>query len=167
MISAFTTSPSSSCPTSMPTTSTDWPARVPALPQSGESSATPSDEGSPENNASIAMLVETAGLRILLTGDLEPESQRAVVASGADLRADVLKVPHHGSAQQDPTFIAASHARLAVISAGQNNDYGHPAPRTLDLLTHQGMQIARTDTTGTISLQSLNNHLSLTTHQTP
>ena len=85
-----------------------WPARVPALPPPGTSSATSTDEGSPENNASIAMMVEVSGLRILLTGDLEPESQRAILATGADLRADVLKVPHHGSAQQDPAFIAAA-----------------------------------------------------------
>ena len=149
------------------TWTTLWPAKVPALPESGKSSATPTDEGSPENNASIAMMVETSGLRILLTGDLEPESQRAVVASGADLRADVLKVPHHGSAQQDPTFLAATHARLAVISAGQDNDYGHPAPRTLDLLTRQGMKIARTDTAGSVSLSTPDNQLALTTHPTP
>ncbi|WP_405057295.1 ComEC/Rec2 family competence protein [Kribbella sp. NBC_01505] len=142
-----------------------WPARVPALPSSGTSSATPTDEGSPENNASITMMVETAGLRILLTGDLEPESQRAILASGADLRADVLKVPHHGSAQQDPAFIAAAQARLALISAGQDNDYGHPAPRTLDLLSHQATRTATTSTAGPLTLTNPDNHLSLTTHQ--
>jgi competence protein ComEC len=139
-----------------------WPARVPALPQSGKSSATTTDEGSPENNASIAMMVEVSGLKLLMTGDLEPESQRAVVATGVDLRADVLKVPHHGSGQQDPTFIAASQARLAVISAGIDNDYGHPAPRTLELLTRQGMQIARTDTSGSVAILKTDDHLSLT-----
>lgn len=143
-----------------------WPARVPASPQSGQSSATPTDEGSPENNASIAMMVEVSGLRLLLTGDLEPESQRAVLATGVDLRADVLKVPHHGSAQQDPTFIQSTGAKLALISAGIDNDYGHPAPRTLDLLTHAGMTVARTDTQGSLAVQSTNHHLSLATHST-
>ncbi|MEV8372808.1 ComEC/Rec2 family competence protein [Kribbella sp. NPDC056861] len=138
-----------------------WPARVPAL--AGGSSTPSSDEGSPENNASIAMMTEVSGLRLLLTGDLEPESQRAILATGADLRADVLKVPHHGSGRQDPKFIAATKARLAVISAGLNNDYGHPAPRTLDLLHHQGMKIARTDTSGSIALQTPDNRLVLTT----
>jgi competence protein ComEC len=111
-------------------------------------------------------MTEVAGLRLLLTGDLEPESQRAVLATGADLRADVLKVPHHGSGQQDPAFIAATKARLAIISAGINNDYGHPAPRTLDLLTHQGMKIARTDTSGSIALLAPDHQLSITTRQT-
>ncbi|TDW94668.1 competence protein ComEC [Kribbella pratensis] len=141
-----------------------WPAKVPALPPPGTSSATSTDEGSPENNASIAMMVELDGLRILLTGDLEPESQRAVVATGVDLRADVLKVPHHGSAQQDPGFIAAANARLALISAGRDNDYGHPAPRTLDLLSHDAVRTATTNVSGPLVVTNTNNHLALTTH---
>lgn len=144
-----------------------WPARVPAPPPPGTSSATSTDEGSPENNASIAMMVELSGLRILLTGDLEPESQRAILAAGDDLHADVLKVPHHGSAQQDPTFIAATNARLALISAGRNNDYGHPAPRTLDLLSHQSTRTATTNTTGTLTVTNPDNHLTLTTDSQP
>ena len=98
------------------------------------------------------MMVEVSGLRMLLTGDLEPESQRAILATGADLRADVLKVPHHGSSKQEQTFIAATGARLAVISVGIDNDYGHPAPRTLELLSRQGMAVARTDTAGSIAI---------------
>ncbi|HET6294130.1 MAG TPA: ComEC/Rec2 family competence protein [Kribbella sp.] len=151
------------------TWTTLWPAKVPALPQSAGSTpavsapprrsaattapaASPTEEGSPENNASIAMMVEVSGLRMLLTGDLEPESQRAIVASGADLRADVLKVPHHGSGNQEQAFIAATGARLAVISVGIDNDYGHPAPRTLELLSRQGMAVARTDTAGSVAI---------------
>ncbi|MFF0270302.1 ComEC/Rec2 family competence protein [Kribbella sp. NPDC004536] len=140
-----------------------WPAKVPALPPAGTSSATSTDEGSPENNASIAMMVEVSGLRILLTGDLEPESQRAVLATGVDLRADVLKVPHHGSAQQDPAFIAAADARLAVISAGRNNDYGHPAPRTLELLSHDTVRTATTNISGTLVVTNTDKRLALTT----
>jgi competence protein ComEC len=145
------------------TWTTLWPARVPALPPPGVSSATSTDEGSPENNASITMMVELSGLRILLTGDLEPESQRAILATGADLRADILKVPHHGSAQQDPAFIAATNARLALISAGRDNDYGHPAPRTLTLLSHQSTRTVTTPTNGSLTITNPNNHLTLTT----
>ena len=123
-----------------------WPARVPDLSGPG------TEEGSPENNASVTMLVEVAGLRMLLTGDLEPESQRRVLASGADLRADVLKVPHHGSGRQEEAFVRATGARLALVSAGIDNDYGHPAPRTLDLLTRLGMTVARTDTGGSVAV---------------
>lgn len=139
-----------------------WPARVPALPTSaGGPSGSAGDEGSPENNASIAMMAEVAGLRLLLTGDLEPEAQRAVVASGVDLRADVLKVAHHGSGQQDPAFVAATEARLAVISVGVDNDYGHPAPRTLDLLTRAGMGVGRTDTGGSVAVVNTDGRLAV------
>ncbi len=136
-----------------------WPARVPAPP--GESGV--SEEGSPENNASVTMLVDAAGLRLLLTGDLEPESQRRVVASGTDLRVDVLKVPHHGSGRQDEAFVRATGARLALVSAGIDNDYGHPAPRTLDLLTRLGMTVARTDTGGSVAVVRTASGLGLAT----
>ena len=86
------------------------------------------------------------------------------MATGADLRADVLKVPHHGSAQQDPTFIAAANARLALISAGRDNDYGHPAPRTLELLSHTATRTATTNVSGPLVVTNTNNHLALTTH---
>ncbi|WP_233712219.1 ComEC/Rec2 family competence protein [Kribbella turkmenica] len=142
-----------------------WPARVPALPPDGRSGAPSTGEGSPENNASITLMAEASGLRILLTGDLEPESQRAILATGVDLRADVLKVPHHGSAQQDPAFIAATGARLAVISAGRDNDYGHPAPRTLELLSHQSTRTVTTSTTGALSITNSGDRLSITTNQ--
>ena len=126
-----------------------WPARVPAISGSGSSI---DSEGSPENNSSIAMLLETHGVRILLTGDLEPEAQRAVLAAGSDIHADILKVPHHGSANQDERFLKTTGARLALVSAGIDNDYGHPAPSTITLLQHLGMTIARTDTGGAIAV---------------
>jgi competence protein ComEC len=109
------------------------------------------------------MLVVSSGVRILMTGDLEPESQRAVLAAGSDLRADVLKVPHHGSANQDETFLRSTGAKLAVVSAGIDNDYGHPAPKTLDLLRHLGMTVARTDTGGSIAVVRTPTGLALTT----
>ncbi|WP_432948383.1 ComEC/Rec2 family competence protein [Kribbella sp. CA-253562] len=142
------------------TWTTLWPAQVPSLPTNPD--ATGDDESSPENNASIVMLAETTGLRILLTGDLEPEAQRSVLAAHPDLRTDILKVPHHGSARQDPTFFTTAQPRLALISAGPDNDYGHPAPRTLDLLTRTGTTIRRTDTSGAIAITTENNTLSTT-----
>ena len=113
------------------------------------------------------MMVEASGLRMLLTGDLEPESQRAILATGADLRADVLKVPHHGSSKQEQAFIAATDARLALISVGIDNDYGHPAPRTLELLAREGMTVARTDTAGSIAIVRTGDRLALATRGSP
>jgi len=70
----------------------------------------------------------------------------------ADLAADVLKVPHHGSAYQDEAFLDAVDARVAVISVGQDNSYGHPAPALVERLRTLGMQVRRTDTDGAIAV---------------
>jgi competence protein ComEC len=112
----------------------------------------PPTEGSPPNNASIVLLVEVAGVRMLLTGDVEPPAQAALVASDRVPQVDVLKVPHHGSRFQDEEFLAAASARVAVVSAGEDNPYGHPAPELLDALTAAGVLVARTDTDGTVAV---------------
>ena len=83
---------------------------------------------------------------------MEPPGQQALLASGGSLRADVLKLPHHGSARQDPAFFAATGARLAIASAGASNDYGHPAPRTLRLAESLGMTVLRTDQHGAVAV---------------
>ena len=85
--------------------------------------------GSPPNDASIVMLVRVHGVRLLLTGDIEPPAQQALLNSGVDLHADVLKVPHHGSAFQDPDFISAVGARLALVSVGGRQRLRPPSLR--------------------------------------
>jgi competence protein ComEC len=107
-------------------------------------------DGSVPNNASIVMRVETHGFTLLLAGDAEPEEEDAIVGSGADLRADVVKVSHHGSGRQTPDFYAQTGAAVALISVGADNDYGHPAPETMDLLESLGMRVYRTDLNGTV-----------------
>jgi len=116
-----------------------------SLPPSG-------DDSSDENNASLVLLVRSMGLRLLLTGDVEPEAQQALLRSGVDLRADVLKVPHHGSRYQEPGFLRAVGAEVAVVSAGADNDYGHPADETLRLLLRSGTPTRRTDLEGDIAV---------------
>jgi competence protein ComEC len=123
------------------------------------------DESSKQNDSSLVIMVKTAGLRLLLTGDVEPPGQQAILSAGADLRADVLKIPHHGSAHQDPAFIAASHARLAIASAGVDNDYGHPAPRTVQLVRSLGMTLLRTDQNGSIAVRLRHDRLAAVTQR--
>jgi competence protein ComEC len=89
---------------------------------------------------------------VLLTGDLGAEAEARLVAGGIDLRADVLKVPHHGSGDADPEFLAASGARLALISVGADNTYGHPTGRLLGWLAQAGMQVRRTDREGDLAV---------------
>lgn len=112
------------------------------------------EEGSGPNNSSVVLQVTVATrdgpVRLLLTGDIEPPSQAAILAAHPDLAADVLKVPHHGSAHQDPDLFAAVHPRVAVISVGKGNTYGHPAPRTVALASGAGARVFRTDDDGQV-----------------
>lgn len=111
------------------------------------------DSGADVNDSSVVLSVRAGGVTLLLTGDVETPSQQALLAWGPDvLRSDVLKVPHHGSADQDPEFLRAVDPRLAVVSVGADNDYGHPAPDTLGLLADSGAVIARTDDSGDIAV---------------
>jgi len=110
------------------------------------------EEGSTANNASVVLLVVTEGVRILLAGDIEPEAQQLMSRAVAQLRVDVLKVPHHGSRYQDSEFLSGLGAGLAVISVGQDNDYGHPAPETIQMLQKAGMLVRRTDQDGDIAV---------------
>ena len=104
------------------------------------------------NNSSVVLRLEVAGLRVLLTGDVEPAAQRDLLDSGQDLRADVLKVPHHGSNHQLPAFLDAVGARAVVTSVGADNSYGHPARATLDRLTATGARSLRTDADGDVAV---------------
>ncbi|WP_210574520.1 ComEC/Rec2 family competence protein [Streptomyces sp. GESEQ-4] len=107
------------------------------------------------NDASVSLLVRSAGLRLLLLGDLEPPSQQALLRSPAGAwlgGVDVLKVAHHGSAYQDPELIRRVAPRLALISCGRDNPYGHPAPGTVAALRAQGAVVLRTDEDGALAV---------------
>lgn len=111
------------------------------------------------NNTSVVLRATVAGVRILLPGDAEVEAQDDLLSTGADLRADILKVPHHGSAYSDPAFLHAAQADLALISAGVDNDYGHPSPLLLAELARLGVPVARTDQQGDIAVVSQDGRL--------
>lgn len=108
--------------------------------------------GSAANDASLVLLAQARGHRVLLTGDVEPAGQRALARRLGGLRVDVLKVPHHGSRHQDTPWLAGLGARVAVVSAGADNDYGHPAPETLALFADAGAAVLRTDLEGDVAV---------------
>lgn len=123
------------------------------------SNAEPGDNGGEsamENDSSVIGVINRAGLKVMLAGDAEPGGQSLALRmknlNGLDLSADVLKLPHHGSSKQDLEFIKAVGADIALVSAGENNEYGHPASKTLRLVQSLGMSIWRTDTQGSIAL---------------
>ncbi len=104
------------------------------------------------NDLSMVVRASQRGVRVLFTGDLGADAERRLVADGVDLRADVLKVPHHGSADADPGFLAASGARVALVSVGADNSYGHPTDRLLDWLAGDRMRVYRTDRDGDLAV---------------
>lgn len=106
--------------------------------------------GSVPNNASTVLLVRTSGVSLLLTGDVEPEAQRALLVRARPGPVDVLKVAHHGSAHQSEELLADVRPRVAMVSAGEDNDYGHPSPDTLAVLRRAGAVVGRTDRDGTL-----------------
>jgi len=109
--------------------------------------------GSTPNQASVVLLAQVDDLSVLLTGDVEPAAQRALLATpGVDLDVDVLKVPHHGSDDQHPPFLQATSPAVALVTVGDANSYGHPAQPTLDLLASLGAVVARTDLSGDIAV---------------
>ncbi len=107
------------------------------------------------NDASVTLLVRIAGLTLLLMGDLEPPAQRALLRSPAAAAlppVDVLKVAHHGSAYQDPVLLRRVAPRLALISCGEDNPYGHPSARTVAELRAGGAAVLRTDRDGALAV---------------
>ncbi|WP_405581417.1 ComEC/Rec2 family competence protein [Streptomyces sp. NBC_01190] len=105
------------------------------------------------NDASVALLVHAAGLTLLLMGDLEPDIQDRLLTENPGLpRVDVLKVAHHGSSYQDPALFARVRPRLALISVGAGNPYGHPSARTVITLRALGAVVLRTDRDGPIAI---------------
>lgn len=109
--------------------------------------------GSTPNQASVVVRAEIAGLSVLLTGDIEPAAQHALLAEpGVDVDVDVLKVPHHGSPDQHPAFLAATSPAVALVTVGEENTYGHPSAETLGMLASLGAVVARTDTDGAVAV---------------
>jgi competence protein ComEC len=130
-----------------------WPPAPPAGTPPGADAAAAGLPDDGPNDASVALLVRTGGLSLALLGDLEPPAQQLLLDATPDLpRVDVVKVAHHGSAYQDPALLARLRPRLALVSVGAGNPYGHPAPRTLALLRALGAAVLRTDLDGAIAV---------------
>lgn len=150
--SVVTTAARHHIPVSVPTLGevyTVGPLRLTVLGPVSRLDGTRSDP----NNNSLIMMATEAGVRMLLTGDAEIEEQTQVLATvgpGA-LRADVLKMPHHGSAYQDPAFLAAADPAAVLVSVGAANVYGLPSVPTLVRLAIAGARVLRTDLDGDLA----------------
>jgi competence protein ComEC len=100
------------------------------------------------NDGSIVVRVTAAGVSVMFSGDIEAIAQADI----GPLPADILKVPHHGSATSDLKWVTASTAAVAVISVGVN-DFGHPSPEVIATLEAAGAVVYRTDRDGTVTFR--------------
>jgi beta-lactamase superfamily II metal-dependent hydrolase len=118
------------------------------------------------NNYSVVTKVECGDVSFLLTGDAEKLSEKEMIASGADLHADVLKLGHHGSSTSSTAaFLKAVDPSYVVISCGVNNDYGHPHRETMKKLELLGCPVYRTDEMGTVVAYTDGTTLSFSTER--
>jgi competence protein ComEC len=105
------------------------------------------------NDASLVLKLAWGQVSFLLAGDVEVSGEEALLASGADLRASVLKVAHHGSlTSTSPALVRAVQPAVGVVSVGEENTFGHPSSAVLDRLG--GSLILRTDRHGTVRLST-------------
>nr|WP_082518797.1 ComEC/Rec2 family competence protein [Leifsonia sp. Leaf336] len=105
------------------------------------------------NAGSLVVRTEGDGLRALFLGDLGETEQDALRARGAE-PVDVVKVAHHGSADQSPRLYHDLRAHLGLVSVGADNGYGHPTRRALSMLQDVGTAAARTDRSGMLLVSS-------------
>ena len=111
--------------------------------------------GLSDNDASVVARLSYGELSVLLTGDAGEAAEAAMARSGRPLASVVLKAGHHGAATSSGNaFLRAVAPQFVVISAGADNNYGHPAPEMLQRAVEIGATILRTDEMGTIEVES-------------
>jgi competence protein ComEC len=120
---------------------------------------------SAQNNDSLVLRLRYGNRTVLLAGDAEKQAEKVMLAenSAEVMRADILKVGHHGSKNSTTLeFLTAVHPGVAVISAGEDNPYGHPNQELLERLQQAGVRILRTDRDGAVHVLTDGNRLEIT-----
>jgi competence protein ComEC len=118
------------------------------------------------NNYSIVMQVVYGNITFLFMGDAGLDSETDMLSKGYSLNSDVIKIGHHGSSSStSDKLLKAVNPRYAVISSGQDNDYGHPHKETLSKLNSAGVIIYRTDLNGDITFSANGTNLIVKTER--
>ncbi|WP_379834861.1 DNA internalization-related competence protein ComEC/Rec2 [Fictibacillus halophilus] len=126
----------------------------------------PSEKNTSSNNRSVVLWVKLYDTSFLLTGDIEKEAEHEIINNFSQLKADVLKVAHHGSGTSTTEqFLELAAPEFAVISSGRNNIYGHPAKDVITRLKEKKVTIYRTDKNGDIIFEAAKRGLKITTVQ--
>ncbi len=132
-------------------------------PPSGNGTQAAGLTSSKINNLSLVLRIECPPFSVLLTGDIEKEAEREMAALGERLRSTLVKVPHHGSRGSiQNEFIHAVSPKIALISAGAGNPYGHPADEVIAAYESLGGRLFRTDRDGAILVQADHRSLRVT-----
>jgi len=107
------------------------------------------------NANSVVARLTFGSFAALFAGDAEAPTEAWLLDSGATLQASVLKVAHHGSRYASGArFLQAVGPRIAIVSVGRQNSYGHPAPETIDRLARAGASVYRTDVDGDVTIET-------------
>ncbi len=116
-----------------------WPADISAVTK-------------PSNDDSLVMALDDGVINFLLPGDIEKKVENELVAEGAPLKAEFLKVPHHGSkTSSTDAFVAAVAPKFAVVSVGDGNQFGHPVDSVVERYAAAGVRFLRTDRDGEVT----------------
>jgi competence protein ComEC len=116
------------------------------------------------NNDSVVLRLVYGSVAVLLTGDIEQAAENALVESGVNLRADVLKVPHHGSkTSSTEAFIDAVQPRCVVISVGERSRFGHPHAAVVNRYVERGVRLLQTGRDGTVTVETDGRSFEVTT----
>lgn len=118
-----------------------------------------------DNDNSVVLKMMYKGLSFLFTGDLSFEGEKDLIDE-CDIRSDVLKIAHHGSATStSEEFLKKVDPKIAVISVGENNSFGHPSSRVLKLLEENKVKVFRTDIHGAVNFKIKGNNVRIYTQQ--
>lgn len=114
------------------------------------------------NDDSVVLRIQFGGHSILLTGDIEKAAERSLLASQQELKADVVKVPHHGSrtSSTDP-FVLATKPTFAIVSVGRQSMFGHPHKEVVERWQANGATLLTTGNCGTITVATDGKDLTL------
>jgi competence protein ComEC len=120
------------------------------------------------NDASLVLRLVDGQVRFLLAGDIEKRTEEKLVEENAPVGADFLKSPHHGSkTSSTEPFLAAVAPRVASVSVGEANPFGHPSESVLERYGERGVQLLRTDRDGAITASTDGTTLSVRTFAGP
>lgn len=107
------------------------------------------------NDLSIVFLLKYGGFKALFTGDISPAVSDQLSVISSVQRIDYVKIPHHGSKNGiSQKLLEATKPKVAIISVGKNNPYGHPHQEILKILKDSGVKILRTDKMGDVEIES-------------